>query len=133
MCVCVYAHVCVYVCVYARVCVHACVCALVCACMRVCARSCVCVSLSGVRLCDPVLRGVSARVSVGASVCASGSAERRGPAAHHQPQRPGQEEHLRSLTMALLQRLPEVPHLHLQILHLWTTCAAAGEVSDAHH
>ncbi len=107
-------------------------CVLVCMCVRALICVCVRVCVSGVRRCDPVLRGVSARVSVGASVCASGSAERRGPAAHHQPQRPGQEEHLRSLTMALLQRLPEVPHLHLQILHLWTARAAAGEVSDAH-
>lgn len=84
---------------------------------------------AGLRSGHPVLRVLPQGAAVGAAERETRAAQRGRPAAHHQPQPAGEEEHLRPLPLALLHRLPEVPHLRLQILHLRTPRPAAGEVS----
>lgn len=85
--------------------------------------------LPGVRRGHPVLRGVPAGGFDGAAAGASRPGKRGGPAAHHQPVGAGQEERVRALPLALLHRLPEVSHLCLPLLHLWSARAALGKVS----
>lgn len=85
---------------------------------------------AGLRRRHPVLRVVPAGAADGAAAREVGAAQRGGPAAYHQPQPASEEEHLRPVTLALLQRLPEVPHLYLQILRLWSSSPPAGKVSS---
>lgn len=84
---------------------------------------------AGLRSSHPVLRVVLQGAAVGAAERQARAAQRGRPAADHQPQPAGKEEHLRPLPLALLHRLPEVPHLRLQILHLRTPRPAARKVS----
>lgn len=84
---------------------------------------------AGLRSSHPVLRVVLQGAAVGAAEREARAAQRGRPAADHQPQPAGEEEHLRPLPLALLHRLPEVPHLRLQILDLRTPRPAAREVS----
>lgn len=79
---------------------------------------------AGLRGCYPVLRVLPQRAAVGAPERPAGSSQCGGPEADRSPQPAGEEEHLRPVALALLQRLPEVPHLHLQILHLRTSRTA---------
>lgn len=85
---------------------------------------------AGLRSSHPVLRVFPQGPAVGAAMCEARSAERGRPAAHHQPQPSSEEEHLCPLPLAFLHRLPEVPHLRLQILHLRTPRPADREVSE---
>lgn len=85
---------------------------------------------AGLRRSHPVLRVFPQGPAVGAAVREARSAERGRPAADHQPQPSSKEEYLRPLPLAFLHRLPEVPHLRLQILHLWTPRPADREVSE---
>ena len=50
---------------------------------------------------------------------------------HHQRPPPGshQQVHLSALSLALLWRFPQVPHVPVPLLHLWPSCPAHREVS----
>lgn len=81
----------------------------------------------------PVLWGVPTGGTVWKAACAARAGQRRRPATHHQSYSAGEEERVCALPLAVLHRLPEVPYLHLSLLHLWASCPAHWEVSVMVH
>lgn len=90
-------------------------------------------SLLGVWSCYPVLRGIPTGGSVWKAAGAAWAGQCGGPPAYHQPHSAGEKERVCALPLAVFHRLPEVSHLHLSLLHFWTSCAAHWEVSVTVH
>lgn len=87
----------------------------------------------GVWSCYPVLWSVPTGGSVWKAASAAWTGQCCGPPTHHQPYSASEEECVCALSLAVLHSLPEVSHLHLPLLHLWTSCAAHWEVSVTSH
>lgn len=83
---------------------------------------------AGVRSSHPVLWALPRGIHFGASALTTRPAE-LSSWTWQQQKYLQQQEHLLTLTLALLPVLQELSHLPLQIFHLWATCTANWKVS----